>query len=384
MKESTKRTLTNLLVSNFKNDSAIDGAKTAPWWIAIILMIVGTFLPIIPLMVNVSKTYGASFIANQSFGFEKYETALALELKEQGYDFKINESNELLRYKNDVYEAMPRAIATEKVPVAQYVVKENDGSERIGLQLFYSERVDTGVTDEKVSTLTKVLNSMKYIVGTTILADSEEGQAYIESESATLSEGEKSSITYYRPNYILLYKKGLYVYMTKPGTDKKQTSMSGDWVHSEKDVGLLSRVLEVEDIPVSFEKDTNDSYVLLRKTAFTTGVKKNFNKIFNEVYLTSKNKTFWSYCGIFYGVYLVLVAFMGLMLFLLSRGKNNPMNYLTYWTTFKMACWSTLAPGVLAMVLGFLLASYATLFFIILYGLRIMWMSMRQLRPVAQ
>lgn len=384
MKESTKRTLTNLLVSNFKNDSAIDGAKTAPWWIAIILMIVGTFLPIIPLMVNVSKTYGASFIANQSYGFEKYETALALELKEQGYDFKINESNELLRYKNDVYEAMPRAIATEKVPVAQYVVKENDGSERIGLQLFYSERVDTGVTDEKVSTLTKVLNSMNYIVGTTILADSEEGQAYIESEGATLSEGEKSNITYYRPNYILLYKKGLYVYMTKPGTTTKQTSMSGDWLHSEKDVGLLERVLEVEDIPVSFEKDSNGSYTLLRKTAFTTGVKKNFNKVFNEVYLTSKNKTFWSYCGIFYGVYLVLVAFMGLMLFLLSRGKNNPMNYLTYWTTFKMACWSTFAPGVLAMVLGFLLASYATLFFIILYGLRIMWMSMRQLRPAAQ
>ena len=384
MKESTKRTLTNLLVSNVKNDSAIDGAKTAPWWIAIILMIVGTFLPIIPLMVNVSKTYGASFIASQSYGFEKYETAISLDLKEQGYDFKVNDSNELLRYKNDAYEAMPRQISSEKIPVSQYVVKENDGTERIGLQVFYSERVDKGVTDEKIATLTKVLNNMQYITGTSILADSDEGQAYIESESQTLSEGEKSSITYYRPNYILLYKQGIYVYMTKPGTTTKQTSMSGDWTHTEKNVGLLSRVLDVESIAVSYAKDTNGSYLLLRNTNYVSGVKANYNKVFNEVYLTSKTKTFWSYCGIFYGVYLVLVAFMGLMLFLLSRGKNNPMNYLTYWTTFKMACWSTLAPGLLAMILGFLLASYATLFFIILYGLRIMWMSMRQLRPMAQ
>ena len=160
--------------------------------------------------------------------------------------------------------------------------------------------------------------------------------------------------------------------------------MSGDWAHTEKDVGLLSRVLEVEGVATSYAKDANGSYMLLRNSSYVSGVKANYNEIFNEVYLTSKNKTFWTYCGIFYGVYLVLVVFMGLMLFLLSRGKNNPMNYLTFWTTFKMACWSTLAPAVLAMVLGFLLASYATLFFIILYGLRIMWMSMRQLRPMAQ
>ena len=246
MKASTKRTLTNLLVSNFKNDSAIDGAKTAPWWISIVLMVFGTFLPVIPLMVNVSNTYGASFLANQTYGFEKFETKIALELNEAGYDFKVNDSNELLKYKNGVYEETPKALSTEKNPVATYVVNENDGSERIGLQVYYSERVNKGGNDSGVSALTKALNEMQYIKGTTLLVDSTEGEAYIESEKAALESGSKSTIEYYRPSYILLYKEGLYVYITKPGTTTKSTTLSGDWTHTEKDEGIISNLLLVD------------------------------------------------------------------------------------------------------------------------------------------
>ena len=65
MKDRTKRTLQNLLYSQFKNDSAVDGAKTAPWYVALIIALLGTFIPAIPLMVSVSKSYGASFIATQ-------------------------------------------------------------------------------------------------------------------------------------------------------------------------------------------------------------------------------------------------------------------------------------------------------------------------------
>ena len=55
MKIETRRTVRNLFASIIKNDAAIDGAKTAPWWIALILFFVGSFLPIIPIMVNASK-----------------------------------------------------------------------------------------------------------------------------------------------------------------------------------------------------------------------------------------------------------------------------------------------------------------------------------------
>ena len=70
-----------------KNDSAIDGAKTAPWWIAVIMFIIGTFLPLIPIMVNNSKTYGAQYISSTVYGYEQGLATGAKTLKEAGYEF---------------------------------------------------------------------------------------------------------------------------------------------------------------------------------------------------------------------------------------------------------------------------------------------------------
>ena len=94
MKEQNKRTLKNVFLSLIKNDAAIEGAKTAPWWIAVILFVLGTFLPVIPIMVNNGKTYGASFISGNVYGFEQAMTVAATELKENQHSLKL-ENNEL-------------------------------------------------------------------------------------------------------------------------------------------------------------------------------------------------------------------------------------------------------------------------------------------------
>ena len=84
---------------------------------------------------------------------------------------------------------------------------------------------------------------------------------------------------------------------------------------------------------------------------------------------------------LFLGIYVGLVFVMGLLVFVLTRGKNNMFNYLTFIDTQKIVWWACLTPAILAMILGFILTNFAQMMFIVLLGLRVMWISMKQLRP---
>ena len=188
----------------------------------------------------------------------------------------------------------------------------------------------------------------------------------------------------------------MYIGIYGSNSTTKTTSISGDWKHFASGTEIFKSLLtvDVEGIPATAEEIINDAslmgddglgnYLILRNSAFDDAVLNNFKTLLNKSYLTYKTRTFWTYTGVFFGIYAALVIFMGLMTFLLTRGKKNPMNYLTYWTTTKIAMWAAFCPGLLAMILGFMIANFATMFFIILYGLRIMWLSMRQLRPQVQ
>jgi hypothetical protein len=72
---------------------------------------------------------------------------------------------------------------------------------------------------------------------------------------------------------------------------------------------------------------------------------------------------------------------LGLTVFLMTRGKTNPFRIYTFWECQKIAYWAAFSPSVLALI-GFAFPAYAPLVYIFLYGMRVMWMSMRSLRPV--
>ena len=115
--------------------------------------------------------------------------------------------------------------------------------------------------------------------------------------------------------------------------------------------------------------------------AYCEEVENAWGEVFNTCFLRQKNVYFWSSTGIYLGIYVVLALFMGLLIFLLTRGKRNMFNYLKFHTCLGIEAYACLAPGLLSMILGFMLSQYAMMFFIILLGLRTMWMSMKQLRP---
>ena len=72
---------------------------------------------------------------------------------------------------------------------------------------------------------------------------------------------------------------------------------------------------------------------------------------------------------------------MGLMVFLLTRGKTNPFRIYTFWDCQKIAYWAVPAPSVISLALGFFMSNFALVSFALVVGLRVMWLSMRTLRP---
>jgi len=69
------------------------------------------------------------------------------------------------------------------------------------------------------------------------------------------------------------------------------------------------------------------------------------------------------------------------MIFILTRGKRNPFRIYTFWETQKISYWASFTPSLLALIFGFIFTEYAVMIFVMLIGVRIMWMSMKSLKP---
>lgn len=355
MKYETKRTLRNLFGSIIKNDAAIEGAKTAPWWIALILFLIGSFLPIIPIMVNASKTYGASFIAGTTYGYDQALATCGLKLKADSYGFKVS-NHELVASKdgNDLTQTWVDNMDLN--PIATYDTVSG-GITKKALNIYYSDRPKSGAT-KSINEMIKIIEGTKYVVDTNRPYNAE-------------TDGEAST---YVPSYLILFRTGSYSKIYKPNTETAASaSYTGmDWKHTE-DMDLLETVTTVASVEAN-PLDAN----------YVAGVMSNWTKVFNVAFQSQKTYNFWFTSGLYYGIYLVLGIFMGLMMFLLTRGKSNPNRGLTFFVTCKIDAWITFTPALLGMILGFIWNAAAGLGFIVLIGLRTMWLSMRQLSPTQQ
>lgn len=120
------------------------------------------------------------------------------------------------------------------------------------------------------------------------------------------------------------------------------------------------------------------------ETAYNTKMREVFSDVINRSYENIKNTAAWQYTGIFAGIDTGLIVLFGVVLFLMTRGKKNPFRIYTFWETQKMAYWAAFTPAVLSMAVGFWLTQYAFIFFMFTYGMRMMWMSMRSMRPAAE
>ena len=360
MKQRTKENLGNIFGSLVSNQRAINGAKHNPWWVAIIMFILAVLLPVVPITVSTANSTGDSFLAERRYSWDTQIVASSLALKDAGIDFVVGENDTINMTKDGVDYTSDKP---DTDPIYNYI--NTAGTNQIDFQVYYSERPVKGAT--------KNTPTIQDLIDELVAKRWESGTANEQEDAGTnpgTSESEETK-TYYRPNFVLLYKEGFYNYLAVPNSVDKKSQGAGDWKNTLEGTKLIETVLTVEG-------ETNQSVL---NSKYVEGVYNNWIKVYNDGYKFTRTQATWSSSLVFLGVYSALSFFMGLMIFLLTRGKNNPFRYLTFWACFKINAWASVAPGILSLILGFIIPSYSMMFFIILHGMRIMWMTTKQLRP---
>ena len=129
MKPKTKQFLSNFFFGLFSNDYAIEGAKTNPWWVCLIIAIFAVILPVLPITISQARTYGASFLSNYTYRFDQNIAEVTVALAKDNKEFKVNAEKELEYYDNGVLQN-PNA-TEDLVPVATHLSQSTNQYELV-------------------------------------------------------------------------------------------------------------------------------------------------------------------------------------------------------------------------------------------------------------
>ena len=350
MKDRTKEVLKDGFGSLISNASAIRGAKAGPLWLTILFFIFSIILPIIPLFVSQVKTNGSSFLTNYSYGLERYVTSVAMELKDAGVEMEIGEDH-LLTVRESGAEVNFSDYGSSK-PYAFYY---NEVTKQYDFCIYLS---DAQGNKEK-TVVNNAINKIYYQTGTTTVVASDD--------------------SYYLPSYMILFKDGVYVAIYQNnGIKPVAYSYNGDFKTIEANDKCLETLLTVKD------KDGAEVTPSIISNDYVNGVYNNYKKFLDKSYETLKIRNTWVTSAIYLGIFFGLNVIMGFLMWLLTRGKNNPNNYYTPWLTEKVQARLALAPALITLIVGFFLTSQTMLIYIITIGMRVMWTSMKELRPLQQ
>ncbi len=409
MKDSTKTTLKNVFGSLIRNNYAIECGKTLPWWSALIVFVLGVFLPVIPTMVYIGTGYGSSFLDNYSYGFEEHLTYLMSDLYMEGYEFIIENSaasgkNVMAAYKDG--ERMSNLTSdqfNDLEPIAAYIDDSSLYKNNYDLLVYYTNRSNT--SSPSISDMIGYLNCEASEPGPVYLWGSETQEQTTADKVDESNAVNGTDYHYYRPSYIIFSRDYIYVNIVTPTKDNIETyqSFTGNWEHhtlgvdvvsdyltttvsvsslTNLDTGSMSNVTINGDgtATITAANSQEELDMLMTCSSYLDGTTANWKVCFDDAYISGRNNSLLYSTLIYEAIYIALSIFMGLLIYLLTRGKKNYYRYLRATTCQKINAWAALSPGILGMLIGFFAPNYVVVFYVIFLGLRTMWMAMMQLR----
>ena len=398
MKERTREAIRDGFGGIVKNAAALRGAKNGPLWLTIAMFFASILLPIVPLFVSASSMTGSSFIKTNTFGLERYVTKAALDLKAADYEFgidnhllSISESNSSIDY--DSYD---NHLVDEDRVITPFYTYTDSVSGEYDFVVYVSDINKETPKVESVNAKGKVVKTnaktaflqriAKYIyeTGTTTCYDTAKADQKEIVDNAK-KKGSTDPKTFYYPSYAVFFQDSFNVvccYGEKAVTGTNNGA--ADYKHTENNAKCLETLLAVKDKEGNYIAQGDTIEQKMANEDYYNGVLANFKKFLNKSYLASKAKTTMVTCLFSLAVFAGMSLIMGFLMWIMTRGKNNPNNYFSLWLCFKLEARLAFTPGLITLLLGFLLTSYAQMIFILTLGMRVMWISMKELRPVQQ
>ena len=343
-----------IMKSLINNDACIEGGRTKRWFFAIIFAVLSLVLAVLPIMVTSLQAQGSDFTAgNYLYNYDNAIVAFSDSLADNNLSMVVSEdaNGRFLAVDKTQWEAAYTANAYK-----QYVHLNNDS--KVDFEVYYTEAVG----QEFVDYYTLVSQNKSPIDG-----------SWREAADTARST-----------SYLIFGRERMVGQLFQPGNTTALSGVSGDYL--KLDLGFAFKSLATVEIDgVTYVTSHDDKFSepngFLSIDAYRRQIQNKWNDVYDAVYYNTKMVTARDSTLIMLGVDALLIFFMGLMIFILTRGKRNPFRIYTFWETQKIAYWASFTPSLLALIFGFIFTEYAVMIFVMLIGVRIMWMSMKSLKP---
>lgn len=357
------KTLGLIFRSLYKNDVCVEAGRKYAWWAALLIFLFSTIVSIIPITTTTLTVDGGSILTGANYELDESLYRFISDLNQGELLFEDDEngintltSNVGNAYNVPIYERSGTFTENET---------GDDGSSEI-------------VTSEKkvifqVYDLTVFPNYKEKDENENVTMPSFTDVVNLIVTGATLPDNYVDIIPTYEENkdkqnrdtsFLALGKYNYAVYLYDSNGNLKAAT-SGDYVR-----------LTISDL----------SNISALSEASSDNIRENvlsgWQMFFRFGYEGIKLSSAGIQISISLGVNSGMILIMSLILFVMTRGKKNPFKVYKYYEFLKICCWIALSPAILALILGYLLPSTFGMFsFILVYGVRGMFLSIKQFRP---
>lgn len=324
----------------YKNDVAMDCGLRTKWWISIIVMLVSILVAAIPQVVNSTSTNGSDYVNNTS------SDSMIIGLSEYAND---DESFDIVFEEGKAHVA-PRTI-NGNTEIYTY-----DGNPANPLYSFTHHDETTGKDVVLLDIYFITIDKEDALFATQV--------SQIERRNNVDETNTRSS------SYILFTEEYFQSQLYRAGlVNSVVGGVSGDYTR-----------LRGEETTKSF-KSLLLAPVETSEIGVTATINQNYLNFANDVYLNNKEKLTWVNFGIICALNGGMTLLMGFMIWVLTRGKSNPLKHTIKWYSgFLIVSWLSFTPALLALILGFFLPQMGMIFYIFLFGVRAMWLVSKYLK----
>src|SRR5574344_2293946 len=301
------------LKSLFNNQICMEIGMTHKWYWAVLVFIVSILISAVPLTVHQATASGSSFLSSTyTYEYSDNFYLFVKDMKEQGIDVTFKDGYATYTGATPSYSNNYR--------IYQHKSAYEDGSNtsRIDFEVFY---IPEGISFS--NTISSIANTIP--------------------NTDTTSRDVSYIVFGYQAFQTALYKEG-------------GTSSYG---------GVYGNYQHVTATSITSLLSTSGTQIENAETTTT-----NFKTTLDEIYIDNRYSVTWIQTGIILAVNVGVVALMGLVIFLMTRGKNNPNRSIKFHQCYGMAAWAALTPGLIALILGFMFTGYEIMLFVVTYGFR--------------
>lgn len=321
-----------ILKSLISNAHVVEGGRHRPWYFAVPMYVIAMILALIPIFVQTITRQGDAIFATNTYTMEISSLRFLEEIKDKGVDMTV-QNGELVVDETKWNETFTTVDPSNNNCYIHYHKDALTLEERPDLGVYYLPSVK--LTDDVYKSIT--------------------------SFPSTSDSSVRVNRTY---SFILFTEKTVTIYVYS--TERTSGSTKG------ASIGTIYGDYQ------SFENGYKISDILGEDADATWT---NFKSFTRKAYDNSRLRLTWQTTLLMFGINAFIVIFMGFMIWVLTRGKNNPFRVYTIWESLKIAAWASISPAILTTGLGFLISQFAQVLFPLLLGVRIMWLSMKTLRP---